>query len=158
MLHPSLLLLVANERPLINIDATLWINLVLWLVLYIVLRGLLFTPMLRLIEAREAGTSGSRESARNLSAKAQAMEAEYLGRLKDARAQAAADREKLRAEASRREAEILSEARTKMNAVVESQRSEIRTQRQALEVEIRNAVPALATDIATRVLGREVRA
>jgi F0F1-type ATP synthase membrane subunit b/b' len=44
-----------------------------------------------------------------------------------------------------------------MTAAVEAQRAEIRTQREKLTGEIQAQVPALARDIATRVLGREVR-
>ena len=56
---PLSLLLVANERPLINIDVTLFVNLGVWAVLFFFLRAVLWKPMLDLIDAREAGTEGA---------------------------------------------------------------------------------------------------
>ena len=156
-MHTIPLVLVANQRPLINIDATLFINIGLWLLLFIVLRPLLWTPMLKLISAREAGTSGSRDSARELEHDARAKEAEYLAAQRTARTNAAAEREKLRNDALKRESEILAQARGRMTAAVESQRAEIKKQRELLRGQIKAQVPALATDIATKVLGREVR-
>lgn len=153
----SLLHLVANERPLINLDATVLINLALFLFLLVVLRFLLWDPMVKLIAAREAGMEGSRDRAHALEAEARTKEAEYRDAQKRARADAAAAREKLRAEALTREAEIVAKARTATAQVLEQHRTELRARREALQKEIRATVPGLAADIASKVLGREVR-
>ena len=81
------LLLVANERPLINVDVTLLINLGLWFALFLFLRATFWGPMLALITAREEGTEGSRAEATRLDAEA-----------KELRAELATQREALRAE------------------------------------------------------------
>ena len=66
----NVLALLANERPLINIDITLLLNAGVWFVLFFFLRATLWRPMLALIDAREAGTEGARTEAGSLGADA----------------------------------------------------------------------------------------
>jgi F-type H+-transporting ATPase subunit b len=156
-MHALPFYLVANERPLINVDVTLLINIGLWILLFIVLRPLLWDPMIKLIGAREAGMGGSRDKARELEADAKQKKTEYEAALKRARATASEEREKLRNDAKKKESEIVAQARQQTQAALESQRAEIRAQRDKLASEMNTLVPVLASDIATKVLGREVR-
>lgn len=149
--------LVANTRPLINFDSTLLINIGLWLVLFFLLRGLLWEPMLKLIAAREGGTEGARAQARTLQTEARKLREEYEAKLKVTRAEAAAERERTRSEAQTREAKMLADARVKVNAAVERQREELATQRDAVRTELQQTIPALASALASKVLGREVQ-
>ena len=152
------LYLVANERPLINIDATYLINIGLWLFLFVVLRSLLWDPMLKLISAREGGMKGARDTAHTLDADAKLKKAEYEAAMKQARARAASERDKLRNDAKLKENEILAQARESAHKALESQRATLNEQRTKLQAEVKIMVPQLATDIASKVLGREVRA
>lgn len=151
------LLLLANERPLINIDITLLLNLGVWLVLFFFLRAVLWKPMLDLIEAREAGTEGARKTAAKLEHDAKDLRERLTKELSSARAAATAERDSLRAEGTRRDAEITAKVRDEVAASVEKQRAEIASQKQQVRGEIMGLVPALAADIATKVLRREVR-
>jgi|LNFM01.1.fsa_nt_gb F-type H+-transporting ATPase subunit b len=152
----QLLTAVASERPLISFDGTLVLNIALWLVLFFVLRPVLWEPMVKLLSAREGGMQGSRTSAKGAADEAAARRAEYEGALKSARSSAAGERDKLRAEALRRESEILAETRSKVAAAVDAQRDAIKEQRDTLSKEIAGAIPQLAKDIAAKALGREV--
>ena len=156
-MHDLPLYLIANERPLINFDVTLLINIGLWILLFIVLRPLLWDPMIKLITARESGMQGSREKARDLEKDAGEKKAEYESAIKNARGKAAESREKLRSEAKSKETEILGQARQASQAAIDAQRAQIRTQRETLTTEVKALVPQLATDIASKVMGREVR-
>jgi F-type H+-transporting ATPase subunit b len=149
--------LVANQRPLINIDATLFINLGLWILLFVALKGLLWEPMIKLINAREAGMQGSRDKAHSLSMDAGAKKAEYEMAMKHARAKAAHEKEKLRIDGKKKESEILAEARKATQESLDAQRAQLRGEAQKLRGEVQATVPQLASDIATKVLGREVR-
>ncbi len=147
---------LASTRPLINVDGTLVLNIVLWILLFGILRGLLWEPMIRLFAARERGTEGSRADARELDKEARTRREQYEHEHRKARSDAAGERDRLRGEGLKLETEILSAARATINAKLEAQRAELRTQRDAMRTEIRATIPALAGDIATRVLGREV--
>lgn len=152
-----LALLVANERPLINIDVTLLLNLGVWAVLFFFLRATLWQPMLALIDAREAGTAGAREDAARLDAEAKTLKGSVDEQMAAARASAAKAREALRAEGARAEVELLGKAREEVNAAVEKQRADIAAQRAKLHGEVMALVPELAQGIAARALRREVR-
>ncbi len=152
-----LLLLVANERPLINIDATLLLNLGIWVALFLFLRAVLWKPMLDLIDAREAGTEGARKAASDLEHSAKALQERLTKELSAARTSATAERDALRAEGMKRDAEITAKVRDEVAASVEAQRAQIATQKKKVRDEVLATVPALAADIATKVLRREVR-
>jgi len=153
----SPLLLVANERPLINIDVTLFVNLGVWLALFFFLRAVLWKPMLDLIDAREAGTEGARHKAVELDAQAKELRARLTAELATARTGAAAERDALRAEGAKRDAEITAKVREEVGVAVEKQRAELAAQRKAVRAEIAGVIPALAAEIASKVLRREVR-
>ncbi len=154
---PLSLLLVANERPLINIDVTLFVNLGVWAVLFFFLRAVLWKPMLDLIDAREAGTEGARAQAATLSAEAKGLEAKLTAQLAAARAAAASERDALRAEGACRDSEIGAKVRDEVHAAVEKQRAALAAQRAAVRAACAGVVPALAAEIASKVLRREVR-
>lgn len=156
-MHGPLLYLVATERPLINVDATLLMNIGIWLLLFFFLKAAFWKPMLAVIAAREEGIDGARKIARDLEKDAKARRDEFDLRLREARAAAATEREKIRAEGVRAENEILMAVRNEVAARVEKQRGDINAQRERLRADVLASVPALATDIANRLLGREVR-
>ena len=151
------LLLVASERPLINIDVTLLINISLWLVLFLFLRATLWKPVLALINAREERTEGARAEARRIEATAQDKRKELEGALREARNRAAAARDKLREEGLQAESTLLQQVRAEVAQKLERQRAELRTQRERLRAEVRVSVPSFAADIVRRILGREVQ-
>ncbi|MFO0562683.1 MAG: ATP synthase F0 subunit B [Polyangiales bacterium] len=152
----SLLSVVASERPLISFDGTLVINIALWLLLFFVLRPLLWEPMVKLLAARESGIQGSRTDATDMIANAASARSEYESALKTARSDAAGEREGIRNAALRKEAEILAQARATVTEAVEAQRDKIRAQREQLSTELKATVPQLAKEIASKALGREV--
>ena len=138
MLPNDLALLVANERPLINVDVTLLLNLGVWFALFFFLRATLWKPMLAVIEAREAGTAGARADAATLDAEARALKASLDTQLTAARTTAA-------------------KAREEIMATVEKQRADIAAQRERVRGEVLALVPELARSIAAKVLRREVQ-
>jgi F0F1-type ATP synthase membrane subunit b/b' len=147
-----LLALVANERPLINIDITLLLNLGLWFVLFFFLKSTFWGPVMDLIEAREKGTEGARAEAATLEAKAKKLREQVDEKLRGARAEATREREALRQAGTRTEAEVLSTVRTEVNALVETERAALAARKVELRRDVLAAVPALASDIARKAL------
>ncbi len=153
----SFLWLVANERPLINIDITLVLNLGVWLALFFFLRAVLWKPMLDLLDAREQGTEGARKDAERLAAESKDLRARLDADLAAARAKGVGARDALRAEGSKRDAEIAAKVRDEVNATLEARRTELAAQLASARKDVMASVPALAADIASKVLRREVR-
>lgn len=150
-----LLALVANERPLINIDITLLLNIGLWFVLFFFLKATFWGPVLDLIEAREKGTEGARAEASRLESEAKKLREDVDGRLRAARTDASREREALRQAGNRQEAEVLAKVRGEVNALVEKERAALAARRDELRREVLGAVPALASDIARKALRQE---
>ncbi|MBN1612205.1 MAG: ATP synthase F0 subunit B [Polyangiaceae bacterium] len=139
----------------LDLDKTLLVQMVLFMVLIVVLKPLLFDPVLRVFEQREQRTEGARSEARALQEKAGELLRKYEKELERLRQAAAEERERLRGEASKLEAEILNEAREASNKIVEEGRGRIDREIQAIETELVARTEELARSMASRVLGRE---
>ncbi|MBI4745698.1 MAG: hypothetical protein HY786_03945, partial [Deltaproteobacteria bacterium] len=77
---------LASARSIVDIDATVLVELGLFLLCFLALRSLVFKPLLRLVDERRAQTQGAREEARKFEAEAEAEPeavVEFLGRIGD---------------------------------------------------------------------------
>jgi F-type H+-transporting ATPase subunit b len=149
----------APESP-IDVDATpslFLIQLALFVGLTLVLKPVLFDPMLKLFEEREKRIDGAKVQARHIDEKSATALAEYEAAMAKARAAANAEREKLRAEGAKAENEILAKVRATTAATVETGKK--RTQEEAARVRasLQTETSALARELASKVLGREVQ-
>jgi len=86
-------------------------QVVIFVFLILVLKPLLFDPMLKVFALREERTDGARETARELEEEAGELLTRYEGELRRVSHAAAEERDRLRAEATKLEAQILNEAR-----------------------------------------------
>src|SRR5689334_3457666 len=102
---------LAAGHPLIDLDLTVVVQFVLFLVLFVVANRLLFQPYLQLRERRKAGIDGAREEAERMTAEADAKLAEYERQLKVARDKAGEEGRKIRLEAAGHEREVTDKAR-----------------------------------------------
>ncbi len=130
-------------------------QVVIFVFLILVLKPLLFDPMLKVFALREERTEGARETARELEVQAGELLTRYETELRRVSHAAAEERDRLRAEATKLEAQILSEARAAAAKIVEEGRKRIQTEASAIRFELGKQSERLAGDIATRVLGRE---
>jgi F-type H+-transporting ATPase subunit b len=152
----NLVTVIAAEHPLIDIDLTVVLQFVIFAVLFFVLNALLFQPFMRLREARRAGIEGAREEADRMTAEADAKLADYEKSLTVARNRANDEGRKVRAEASAHEKEVTDKARaTALVAMTEAQQK-VRTETSAAHAELMPQADALARQIASKLLGREV--
>jgi F-type H+-transporting ATPase subunit b len=128
---------------------------VIFVFLIVVLKPLLFDPMLKVFGLREERTDGARETARELEEQAGELLTRYEAELARVNQAAAEERDRLRAEATKLEAQILKEAREAASKIVEDGRRRIETEVNAIRFDLGKQSERLASDIATRVLGRE---
>ena len=130
-------------------------QVVIFVFLILVLKPLLFDPMLKVFALREERTEGARQTARELEERAGELLTRYETELRRVSHAAAEERDRLRAEATKLEAQILSEARAAATKIVEEGRKRIETEASSIRFELGKQSERLAGDIATRVLGRE---
>jgi F-type H+-transporting ATPase subunit b len=130
-------------------------QIVIFVFLILVLKPLLFDPMLKVFGLREERTEGARDRARELEEQAGELLTRYEAELSRVSQAAAAERDRQRAETTKLEAQILSEARAASAKIIEDGRKRIDAEVNAIRFDLGKQSERLAGDIATRVLGRE---
>lgn len=140
----------------IDLDLTFTLQMLLFAALIVVLKPLLFDPVLRVFEERERRTDGAKAAAREMQRKAGELLQRYETELVKVGKAAAEERDRMRAETARLEAEILAEARTAAARVLDQGRKEIEQQVERIRFDLGRQSERLARDMAARALGREV--
>jgi F-type H+-transporting ATPase subunit b len=148
---------MAAPQPIsVDFDATFLVQVVLFVALTVVLKPLLFDPMLKLFEEREKLIDGSKLQARRIDEKSATALAKYEAEMVKARALGNAERERVHAEALKREQEILSVARAQAARVMEEGRRAAQLQADRARAALKAESGALARELGARVLGRQV--
>lgn len=141
----------------LDLDATAFVQVGLFVVLFLVLKPMLFDPMLKLFEAREERIEGNIAKAREIDEHSAKAKAEYDEALQKARNLGAAEREKIKNEGLRHEAELLAKVRAEMAKVAEENRKKAEADLATARGQLDKDSTALAGQLAGLVLGREVR-
>jgi F-type H+-transporting ATPase subunit b len=151
------LLAAAPQAISVDFDATFLVQLVLMAGLTLVLKPLLFDPMLKLFEERERRIDGAKLQARKIDEKSASALSKYEAEMAKARAAANVVREKIRAQAVGREQEILDAVRTTTAKTIEDGKRAADAEAARVRATLKEGSGALARDLAARVLGREVQ-
>lgn len=147
---------LASGGVSIDFDKTFIVQMIVFALLVLLLKPLLFDPVLKIFEQREERTEGAKAAARQMQEKAGELLRRYEAEVERINRVATEERERLRAETTRLEAEILAEARSIATRMVEQGRHKIESEINAIRFDLGKQSELLARDIATRVLGREV--
>jgi F-type H+-transporting ATPase subunit b len=146
----------AGGGVVVDFDVTALFMAGLFVALWIILKPLLFDPMLKLFEERERRTDGVKLLARKIDEKSEKALTTYEDEMAKARAAANAEREKIRGEGLKREAEILARVRAATAQALEAGRKQTQDEVAQVRAALKNDVNAIAKDLASRALGREV--
>ncbi len=134
---------------------------ILWSTVVLVVIGLVFYKLVlpkfqAVLDERTAKIEGGLAQAAHAQEEAAAAKAEYEQQLQDARTEAARIREDARAEAG----QIVAEAREKASAeaarIAETAQRQIEAERQQAAVSLRADVGALATQLASKIVGESL--
>ena len=148
--------IVAAGGSLIDLDATLFIQLGIFLLVFILLRALLFRPVIQLIEKRREVTVGKREEAEKFERDSADLQEEFDKQMAEIRTSAGAEKDRLVEQARRQERDILHKAREDARSIVEEAKAEATEKAEVARTEIREEVDSLASAVASRILGRDV--
>jgi F-type H+-transporting ATPase subunit b len=144
---------MAGGVPL-DFDRTVLLQIVVFAVLIVVLKPLLFDPVLKVFALREERTEGARATARELQEKAGELLQRYEKELERVKQVAADERDRLRSETSKLEAEILNEARAATTRIVEEGRRKIEAEVNSIRVAVGAESEKVAQMIVERVVGQ----
>jgi F-type H+-transporting ATPase subunit b len=147
---------VASGHPLIDIDGTAFVQFALFLVLMFVANKLMFQPYLALRERRKAGIEGARAEAERMTAQADAKLADYEKQLAIARERANEEGRKVRGEAATHEKDVTDKARASAQVAIDEASTKMRSETEAARAQLMPQADAIAKQIASKLLGREV--
>jgi F-type H+-transporting ATPase subunit b len=148
--------LFAEGAVNVDLDASLVVQIVVFIVLLVVLKPLLFDPMMKLFEEREKRIEGTRLEATKEDKRSAKALAEYERALEKARSAGAQERDTIRADAAKREAELMGTVRAQTASTLEEGRAATAREASAARKQLEVESTQLARAIAGRVLGREV--
>lgn len=140
----------------VDLDLTFVGQMVVFATVILVLKPLLFDPVLGLFQERERRTEGARAEARRMQEKAGELLREYEREMEKVQRVAGEERDKMRAETARLEAKELAQARAIATKIVEEGRARIAEEIHEIKFDLGRNSERLARDIAGRVLGREL--
>lgn len=126
-----------------------FLNLV---VLYIVLRKVLFKPIMSFMENRTKTIENSIADAEKQKAQAMQMKADYEEQLKTAKAESKRIVEAAVVKAETRQADILAEAQKQAEELLAKAGKEIELEREQMQKELRNELAGLVFAAASKVL------
>ncbi len=147
----------AERSVVVDLDITVVGQIVLFLVLLAILKPVLFDPMLKLFEEREKRIDGAKLQARKMDEASAGALSKYETEMQRARASGNAEREKFRSEGAKTENEILGRVRLATGQSLEQGRKQLQAEVGEVRKALRADAATLAGELASRVLGHEVK-
>jgi len=138
----------------INIDVTILIQFVNFLILMAVLNYLLFRPLRAVLQKRKETIEGSYQTAKDLEGAIEEKMTRYHEQLQEAKLKGGQERAAMRQAAGEEEARILGDARSAAATHVQSIRDRVSVEAKAASDQLKGETEAIANEIATKVLGR----
>jgi F-type H+-transporting ATPase subunit b len=151
------LLFLAGADVKVDFDMSVLAQIALFGLFIFLFKPILFDPLIKLFEEREQRTDGARAEARKMDAKAAELVKKFEDEIEKVRHAANLERDRLRGEVARVEAKILADAKAESTRIIESGRKRISEEVGTLRKELEASRPALAEQIASKIIGREVR-
>lgn len=141
---------------MINLNFTLFIQLINFLALLLILNAILYKPVIAKIREREARIRRDQEQALELEQKVLAQENQHQQELANARQTAAQEKGGMLAEAKKSEADILAKSRAEAAKIVDEMKGAIQADAAEARKSLRAQMTPLAASIAEKILGRKV--
>ena len=156
----SLVILSSNayaaSEDLLSVNYTVFIQIIIFLIAIFILNKLVFKPFLNLVDRRDMLTRGAIEEAHELEDKVKAIIEEYDLKLNEARDLAIEERNKLIIEGQTVATEVIGRAREETGVLLEEAKTKLEAETKEIKEKIKGDIDELATDIASKVLGKEV--
>jgi len=154
---PAAVLASEGGGGLINIDKSLFIQMINFAVLLFILVKLLYKPLLAKMDERTQAIRKSLDEAQAARAEAQREREEHAGRLQAAHAEAQAIRATALKEAGEEQRKLVEAARAEATRLVDAARSELAEDVRRARQELRQEVSDLAITVAERLIRKSLR-
>ena len=132
-----------------------WVNM---LILFTVMKKLLFKPVMNILEQREAEVQKIYDDANEANEKAASLEKEYSEKMAQAREEAGEIIKQATLTAQKREKEIIESAHEEVASMTRRAETQIAQERKKAYQEIKNEISDISVAIAGKMVQREIKA
>jgi F-type H+-transporting ATPase subunit b len=140
----------------IQLNFTLFIQLINFLALLFILNAILYKPIMAKMREREAQIRKDREKALELEQEVQEQEKQHQDALAKSRQTAAQEKAVLLAEAKAKEAAFLEKARVEASRIVDDMKASIQAEVGEARKTLKAQMTPLAESITQKILGRAI--
>ena len=141
---------------MIDINSSLFIQLINFIVLLLALNIILFKPLLRTMQEREQGIANAFTDAKSAQERMQGMLEQYTAALNDAKQKAAAAYGAAYQQGLDAQREMISAGHAKSDEQLSKARAEIAAAAASARTDLKKEAEALSQDITAKLLGRAV--
>jgi F-type H+-transporting ATPase subunit b len=141
---------------IIDLDATLFVQMGIFFIAFFVLKTLVFKPVLALFDARVQSTVGAKAEARRMESEATLKRDTFEQELRKVSAAANEERETQRNEAQRLARQLTEQARVQAQATQKAAKDRLDAEAAVVREQALKSVPTLAREITSKLLGRSV--
>jgi len=141
----------------IELNWTIWIQFANFFVLLAVLNVILYKPLREVMKRREETVSGGHDRAQELEGQINEKMSRYQEQLQEARARGSEERANLRKAALQEEGTILGAAQEEASRHLQGIKGQVAAEAETAREALKAETDALASQIASRVLGRELK-
>jgi F-type H+-transporting ATPase subunit b len=147
----------ATESLQIFPDERIFYLIVLFVLMVFPVNKLLFHPIFRVLDERDARIEGARKRADEIGAEAEATLGRYRSAVRSAREEAESGRKGVLEQARREQAQLTGSVRSEAEATINRAREEVAGALDEARSQLRQQAEELAREAATRVLGRNLQ-
>jgi F-type H+-transporting ATPase subunit b len=141
---------------MIDINSSLLIQLINFIVLLIALHVILFKPLLQIMQEREQGIGSALEDAKAAQNRMQSLLEHYNASLTESKQKAAGTYNAIYQQGLDVQRDMISSERAKAGEMLDKARAEIAAAAGAARTELKTEAERLSQDIFTKLLGRAV--
>ena len=149
--------LTGGRKDMVELNSTLFIQIVNFIFLIFILNQLLYKPIIRVVNERKQLVSDAQEEANRLGQSVEQKTAEYEEKLKYAQKESAVVREQLKNEGSEQAKAIMQEATREVAGIVDEFKGKIADEQEKARQVLRKKTQKIAAEISEKILGRTVQ-
>ncbi|MGB9711983.1 MAG: hypothetical protein ACP5SG_01925 [Dissulfurimicrobium sp.] len=141
---------------MINLDISLWVEVISVLVLMAILNSMLFKPIRRILEERRSKMDAIQADADRFARNAEQILDSFNKKMAEARKSGQSEKERLKGEARKMERELLESSGKEADAAKQRLMAELSAQIDSTRKDLSAKIEMFAAEIAQKLLGRAI--
>ena len=142
---------------MIELNSTMWIQMVNFIVLMFILNLLLYKPILAIIEKRQKNFEDSENEIKGLNGTIERKMAEYEDKMRLAKLKAVEEKGEILKEGTDKAKEIIEAVRSEVPGMMDGFRGKLDAEVNSAKIFLNGKAKELSVEIAEKVLGRNVQ-